>query len=192
MAATAGSNISLALGEWLGGDSPKSRNAGGGAQTESYTLAASNPPPLQTLFVWHGFQYVLLTATGNTGFSGSLDAITGLEIYTGVESRASICFGGDDSASETAASLLNRINAMARASMLGNVAAHMVTGCPTAEKRGYLGDASFSSPGTLWDFAFEPVYRKFFSLIRDAQTKSGDVPESVPCPHPHTNISACM
>jgi hypothetical protein len=88
MAATAGSNISLTLGEWLEGDTPKSRNAGGGAQIESYTLAAGSPSPLQTLFVWHGFQYVLLTASGNTSFDGSLGAITGLEIYTGVESRA--------------------------------------------------------------------------------------------------------
>ena len=75
--------------------------------------------------------------------------------------------------------------------MVGDVAAYTPTDCPTAEKRGYLGDASFASPGTLWNFDFGSVYRSFATVIADSQHPSGEVPDSVPCPHPHIEASPC-
>ena len=178
----------MRLGEWVEANVPKTR---GPVQLESYTLAAGNTRPLEMVFVWHGFQHVLVTCTGETDFGGSLHALTGLEIRTDVESVSSIQFEGDDEASNTAATLFNRINAISRASMVANVAAYIPTDCPTAEKRGYLGDASFASPGTLWNYAFEPVYRSFFTAISDSATASGDVPTSIPCPHPGKSIVGC-
>ena len=191
--AETGSTISMVLGEWLDGTDPRpqSRNAGGGAQMESHTLVHGNPDPLETVFVWHGFQYVLVTCTGNTTFSGGLDALVGIEVHTDLESVSQIEFGGDDRASATTAALFNQINRMARASMVSNVAACIPTDCPTAEKRGYLGDASFAAPGTLWNFDFGPVCRGFATIIADSQTPSGEVPDSVPCPHPHQNATSC-
>ena len=69
--------------------------------------------------------------------------------------------------------------------------AYIPTDCPTAEKRGYLGDAQFSTPGTLWNFKFEPILRSFLTVIADSQNEAGDVPTSVPCPHPGTSHGTC-
>ena len=185
--ATANSTIVMRLGEWLEEGVPKTR---GDVQLESFTLAAGHQPPLESVFVWHGYQYVLVTCTGATTFGGSLESLIGLEIRTDMESVSSIHFGGVTEASTTER-LFNRINAMSRASMVGNVAAGIPTDCPTAEKRGYLGDASFAAPGTLWNYKYESVYRSFLTVIADSQTPSGEVPTSVPCPHPHCPLQGC-
>jgi|EP01047_Picozoa_sp_COSAG01_P041856 hypothetical protein len=116
------STVTMVLGEWLENNVPKIR---GGPQVESHTLVSGNPASLETLFVWHGFQFVVVTSTGDTGFDGNLAAITGLEIRTDVESVSSIRFAGDDEQSDVAAAMFNDINTISRASMVSNVAAYM-------------------------------------------------------------------
>ena len=121
-----GSSITMVLGEWVESGQPKTR---GQQQVEKHTLAAESAgTALETMFVWHGFQFVLVTTDGATTFTGELDAIAGLEIRTDVESVSSLRFGGHGEAG-VAASLLNRINSIARGSMVGNVAAYIPTDC---------------------------------------------------------------
>ena len=45
-------------------------------------LSADYTAPLETLFCWHGFQYVRVSSKGNTGFTGALNDLVGLEIHT--------------------------------------------------------------------------------------------------------------
>jgi hypothetical protein len=42
----------------------------------------------------HGFQYLLVTSTGNTGFAGGLNDVVGLEIHTNVSTTGTLLFGG--------------------------------------------------------------------------------------------------
>jgi hypothetical protein len=82
----------------------------------------------------HGFQYLRVTSTGNTSFSGTLDAIVGLEIHTNISTVGTLSFGGDGVAGSTstqAAAVLSGVDAMTRNSQVSNVAAYMMTDCPT-------------------------------------------------------------
>ena len=126
-----GSAIRIQLGEWLDGTSGKPATRGT-VQTGDHTLAAARAgAALETMFVWHGFQFALVTRTGDNPFSGELGDITGLEIHTDVESVSSIRFGGTDGKEScTSAALLNRISDMARASMISNVAAYIQQTAP--------------------------------------------------------------
>ena len=79
---------------------------------------------------WHGFQYVRVTPGGDTGFTGALDAIVGLEIHTNVSEVSSLTFGGEgDPAAEDAAEVLAHINQMTLQSQRSNVAAYIPTDC---------------------------------------------------------------
>ena len=101
-----------------------------------------------TLFCWHGFNFVRVSPAGDTTFSGALDAIVGLEIHTNMSTTGSLNFGGDGvagSVSTQAAAVLTGVDSMTRASQLSNVAAYMVTDCPTREKVSGL-PVHFSSP----------------------------------------------
>lgn len=108
--------------------------SGGKQQYENHVLRAGNPDPIGTLFCWHGFQYVRVTAGGDTGFTGGLDAIVGLAIHTNMTATGSLTFGGEgDPSAEDAAEVLTHINQMTLQSQRTNVAAYMPTDCPTRE-----------------------------------------------------------
>ena len=102
--AASGSNLTVLLGEWLVATAPGPGSApppsagpytdytypkisGGQQQFENHVLRAGNANPLTTLFCWHGFQYVRVTPSGDTGFTGALDAIVGLAIHTNMTLR---------------------------------------------------------------------------------------------------------
>jgi hypothetical protein len=54
-----------------------------------------------------------MTAGGDTGFTGALDAIVGLEIRTNVTEVGSLTFSGEgDPSAEDAAEVLTHINQM--------------------------------------------------------------------------------
>ena len=78
-------------------------------QFENHVLRAGNTADLETLFCWHGFQYVRVSSTGNTGFRGGLNDIVGLAINTNLTATGALEFGGDGvgSASDKAAAVLN-------------------------------------------------------------------------------------
>ena len=73
-----------------------------------------------------GFQYVRVSPGGDTGFTGAIDAITGLEIHTNMSQSGILTFGGGgDPAAEHAAAVLDGINSMTLQSQRTNVAAYM-------------------------------------------------------------------
>ena len=67
-----------------------------------------------------------MNSAGDTGFTGSLDAVVGLEIHTNMSATGSLAFGGDGVEGSTqtrAADVLNGINSMTLQSQRTNVAA---------------------------------------------------------------------
>jgi hypothetical protein len=113
--------------------------SGGQQQFEIHVLRPGNNAVLETLFCWHGFQYVLVSSVGLTGFKGLLDSLVGLEIHTNISSTGTVLFDGDGvegSLSEQGAAVLNGVNGMTLNSQVTNVAAYMPTDCPTREKHG--------------------------------------------------------
>ena len=101
--------------------------SGSTQQYENHVLRSGNTSPLRTLFCWHGFQYVLVTPTGETGFTGTLNALVALEIHTNVTATGSLRFGGEGNlAAENAAEVLRHINQMTLQSQQTNVGAYMV------------------------------------------------------------------
>jgi hypothetical protein len=102
--------------------------AGDQVQWENHTLRGNMTQDLETVFCWHGFQYILVSDFGGgTGFNGSLDAVIALEIRTNVSSTGSLRFSGDGVGSQStqAAIVLNGVNTMLRNSHTANVAAYM-------------------------------------------------------------------
>ena len=74
-----------------------------------------------------------MTPGGDTGFTGALHAIVGLEIHTNVSEVGSLAFGGEgDPTAESAAEVLTHINEMTLQSQRSNVAAYMPTDCECA------------------------------------------------------------
>ena len=88
----------------------------GKVQTEIHILRSGNLADIETLFCWHGFQYVRVSSSGGaTGFGGGLNDIVGLDIHTNMTSTGALTFGGDGvagSGSEHAAAVLSGINSM--------------------------------------------------------------------------------
>lgn len=143
-------------------------------QHEVHVLRNGNNNDLETLFCWHGYQYVLVTSTGNTGFKGGLHDIVGLEIHTNMTATGFLKFGGPSS------DVLNGIQSMLLASQVTNVAAYMPTDCPTREKHGWMGDALDASEECMYNFDSRTVHEAFMQTIQDNQGSSGDVPFVVP------------
>eukprot|EP01047_Picozoa_sp_COSAG01_P021426 COSAG01_NODE_1242_length_11084_cov_178.815112_3_plen_335_part_00 len=105
--------------------------SGNKQQLEIHHLRPNQTSALEAVFCWHGFQYVLVTPRGHTGFEPALSSITGLEISTDMTPTGELRFGGDGapgSRRETAAMVLNGVNRMTLASQRSNVAAYMPTG----------------------------------------------------------------
>lgn len=153
--AATNSSLTVLLGEWLDPPPPPPGKRGPGSgprvfpttatccgndqQYQNHILVNGNSEPLTTLFAWHGFQYVRVDSANHTGFTGTLDAIVGLEIHTNISSTGSLSFGAGtplpSAGVEQAAEVLTHVNSMTRNSQLSNVAAGMPTDCPTRESK---------------------------------------------------------
>jgi hypothetical protein len=160
--------------------------SGGKQQYENHVLRAGNLAPITTLFCWHGYQFVRVSPGGDTTFSGAIDAIVGLEIRTNISSTGTLTFGGDGvagSVSTKAAAVLTGVDSMTRASQLANVAAYMMTDCPTREKHGWMGDALDGAEQALYNFDVAAVHGAFMQTVQDNQGIDGDVPVAVPNAH---------
>ena len=159
----------------------------GEQQHEVHVLRPGNTAPLETLFCWHGFQYVRVSGSGGaTGFAGGLDDIVGLEIHTNLTTASTLAFGGGTGQQSA---LLNGLLSMARASQLSNVAAYMPTDCPTREKHGWMGDALDASEQAFYGFDMRSVHEGFLQTSQDNQLVGGDVPHVVPAAMHNTGDS---
>lgn len=111
------------------------------ANVTMQVLQPGNANDLETRFCWHGFQYVLVTPSGNSGFAGGIDDIVGLAIHTNMTETGSLLFSGDGvegSPQTRAAAVLSGIYHMTLQSQRTNVAAYIPTDCPT--RGGYPRD----------------------------------------------------
>ena len=89
-----------------GGDGGDSARRGG---------ALGGPHDLWPRFTWHGFQHVIVTATGGARFDGRLGSVEAAWTVSELAESATIEFEGPG------ADLLGRIRDMAKASQLGNM-----------------------------------------------------------------------
>jgi len=102
--------------------------------TASSDAQGAPPPDLFPRFTWHGFQHVLVTVSGaGASFRGGIDDLEAVWTVTNLDESGTIEFEGAD--------LLTKINAIVKASQIGNMAGYIPTDCPTREKHGWLGDA---------------------------------------------------
>ena len=84
---------------------------------------AAVPGDIRPSFAWHGFQYVLVTATGGVSVNCSIKAFSGSNVRTNLDVTGSLKF---DSGTADGA-LLNRLQGMVVRTQLANV----VEGLPT-------------------------------------------------------------
>jgi hypothetical protein len=95
-------------------------------QFENHVLRAGAEQSLETMFCWHGFQFVRVSSNnGTTGFAGGLHDIVGLAIHTNMTATGKLTF--DDS---PAGQVLAGVNEMTLQSQRTNVAAYIPTDCP--------------------------------------------------------------
>lgn len=137
--------------------------------------------PLRPKFTWHGFQHVIVSATGGASFAGELDSLVAHATAAELEGTSEIHFAGEGS------SILNGIYRIAGASQRDNLAAAWVpTDCPTREKHGWLGDAQVTAEEAMYNLFAPSVYELFLDTIQDQQISNasdpywGFVPEVVP------------
>jgi len=139
----------------------------GECQMDRYTLKGQAIEVWEPRFTYHGFQYVQVT-----GFPGTptLDNLEGRVVHTAFATCGEFSCSND---------LLNRIQACARWSTLGNYHG-FPTDCPQREKNGWTGDASISAEQVLLNFDPMTAYHKWLGDLRDAQRPSGQLPGIVP------------
>ena len=156
---------------------------------------------LDTLFSWHGFQYVVVTvvddeAGGSLHFRGSVADVLAVPIGGSVveegkprdtaDAPAHITFsGGVPGHAET----LQSIHTIATRGILQNTVSGMPTDCPTREKHGWVGDAMSVATATMYTKWAPTVHEYFLEQVIDGQNEAGDVPVAVPC---HGGVDAGM
>jgi alpha-L-rhamnosidase len=136
-------------------------------QKDIYILKGTSEEVWEPHFTYHGFQYVQVT-----GFPGipQLKSITGCVVHTDLSTRGSFSCANE---------LLNKIQAAARLSTLGNY--HGIpTDCPHREKNGWTGDAALSAEQILLNFSPDKGYWKWLQDMVDCQRPNGQLPGIVP------------
>lgn len=155
---------------------------------------------LDTLFSWHGFQYVVVTvldeSSSSLHFRGSVGdvmavPIGGSVVETGkprntADAPAHITFsGGIPGHAET----LQSIHTIATRGILQNTVSGMPTDCPTREKHGWVGDAMSAATATMYTRWAPTIHEYFLEQVIDGQNATGNVPVTVPC---HGGVDATM
>lgn len=138
-----------------------------GFQTDMYTKKSDGEEVWQPLFVYHGFQYVLLSGIG---YEPELGDVTGLAACTSFSDAGKF---------ECSDGLLNRVQHLCRWSAMSNCFS-IITDCPHREKNGWTGDGSISSEQILINFGAQSLYTKWLGDWRTAQRPSGSIPCVVP------------
>lgn len=138
-----------------------------GFQTDQYIKKSDAPEEWQPRFVYHGFQYILMSGID---YEPELSDVTGLTLYNDFDHN------GEFSCSDE---LLNKVQQLCWWSTVSNC--HSIpTDCPHREKNGWTGDASASSEQMLINFGTQAFFTKWAKDLRDAQRPSGSLPCVVP------------
>eukprot|EP01088_Endostelium_zonatum_P008986 TRINITY_DN2217_c0_g1_i1.p1 TRINITY_DN2217_c0_g1~~TRINITY_DN2217_c0_g1_i1.p1 ORF type:complete len:1125 (-),score=235.96 TRINITY_DN2217_c0_g1_i1:25-3231(-) len=126
----------------------------------------------ETMFTYHGFQYVQVEGFPGTPSDSSLQAYF---VHSALPETGQVVFSN---------TLLNQIQHITRYASLSNYM-NIPTDCPQRERRGWLGDAQLSAETTIHNWDMAAAYTKFIQDIRDSQEflysrGHGAVPDCVP------------
>ncbi|MFF3378670.1 family 78 glycoside hydrolase catalytic domain [Streptomyces sp. NPDC002680] len=171
---TAGTTVTLVYGEQLNDDGTVFQSAmlGPAAVThrDSYTLGGKGKDrqTWEPSFTRHGFRYVEVTTSA---------PLTSFGIEARVAHTAVASTGRFDSANP----LLNRINAIQRASLLDNMWG-IPTDTPWRDRQGWTADAYLYLDSAALNFDVEGLYRQWLRTFRDSQRADGALPVIAPNP----------
>ena len=170
---TPGQKISVQVSEKLDGEgrvdySNISFYPDGYSQRDIYICRGADEEIFEPMFVYHGYRY--LHISGLTEEQATLDAVTMLQAYSDIDTRAK--FSCSD---ETA----NTLYKMALNSDVSNLH-YFPTDCPHREKNGWTGDAAASAEHMVLTLTVERTWREWLRHILKAQDTLGRLPGIVP------------
>lgn len=169
---TAGTTVTLVYGEQLNDDGTvfQSGMLGPAALThrDTYILGGKGVQTWEPSFTRHGFRYVEVSTTAS---------LTSFGIEARVAHTAVASTGRFDSANP----LLNRINAIQRASLLDNMWG-IPTDTPWRDRQGWTADAYLYLDSAALNFDVEGLYRQWLRTFRDSQRADGSLPVIAPNP----------
>ncbi len=140
----------------------------GYSQRDIYVCRGKEEEIFIPMFVYHGFRY--LHVSGLTDQQATLDAVTMLQAYSDIDTRAKF-FCSDETA--------NTLFRMALNSDVSNIH-YFPTDCPHREKNGWTGDASMSAEHMVMTLTIENTWREWLRHIAKAQNTEGRIPGIVP------------
>ncbi len=120
------------------------------------------------MFVYHGYRYLYIS--GIEAEQATLDAVTYLEIYSDIKTRAEFSCSDE---------IVNTLWKMTLNSDFSNFH-YFPTDCPHREKNGWTGDASMSAEHMIFTLTCEKSIREWLNHIRKAQNIEGALPGIVP------------
>lgn len=166
----AGTTVTLKYGEELNADGTvQNANSAvtGSPQTDTYILNGHGTETWEPRFSWDGFQYI--EVDGYPGTPGT-DSVKAVSLHSDIASAGTF---------SSSSPLLNRINQMARNTMLNN-AYGILTDTPEYEKNGWLDDAQVFAPTATDNFGMDTIYDQWLWDMQDSQSSSGLVPAIAP------------
>lgn len=166
-----GDEIILKYGEELAGDSVDQSNIDvytqGIVQTDKFILKGGQQETFETIFTYHGFQYIEVF-----GYPGELTKgdITAMVAGTDFKSRGSF---------ECSNPTINKIQQNTLSSFRANFYGFPAD-CPQREKNGWTGDAQLAVETGLWNFHSNSAYAKYLQDFADEQRQDGNLPGIIP------------
>ncbi len=164
-----GDTITLKFAEKLKDDGKLSlANLRSAKVTDTYILKGDGEESWEPKFTYHGFRFVEMK-----GYPGvpTLSSIKGKVIHDNLDLTGSF---------SSSNSLINNIYKNAFWSIRGNYRS-IPTDCPQRDERqAWLGDRSVGSIGESFIFNVSNFYNKWLNDIKDAQLKSGSLPNIAP------------
>jgi alpha-L-rhamnosidase len=136
--------------------------------TDVYILKGERAERYEPRFTQHGFRYA--EVSGHPRLPRILD-VEGCFVHSDVEPGGSF---------RCAHPLINRIHRNIRWGQLSNLMS-IPTDCPQRDERhGWLGDAHLSAEEAILNFDMAAFYTKYLQDIKNAQKKTGSLPDTVP------------
>ena len=143
-------------------------NIRGAKVTDTYILKGDGNESWEPKFTYHGFRYVEMT-----GYPGKpdLSSLKGKVVHDALNLTGSF---------STSNNTINQIYKNSYWGIRGNYRS-IPTDCPQRDERqGWLGDRSTESIGESFIFDVSNLYNKWLIDIKDAQQKSGSIPDVAP------------
>ena len=141
---------------------------------DTFNVDHSTAGSLQPSFTWHGYQYVIVTATDSIKFDAKAASLKPAWTANELEQSAKISFVGEG------AKQLGQIRDITKASQLSNMNAYVPTDCPTREKHSWTGDTSVTAEEGMYNYFNPMVYELFLDTCRAGQGKHGNIAMAVP------------